>query len=197
MCPCLRRQVNANLCPYIQYEIAILIHFISYSFLKGVFGPFVPLLLSNVTICTNQSISTYDIKCSHFNLQCTNFIRFVHKHVATDWLIVSWGLFLGCLFSSVICGGLLLYMVWSMYITLLPSLHFFALHSRKWILLQLRYSTMMEKAYLITPQGTLLHDWLCSLKFLRGNLMHFLVFFSLIISGYWTWFYSLLVVCIF
>ena len=35
----------------------------------------------------------------------------LRRHVSNDWLVVSWGLFLGCLFSTAICIALLYYAV--------------------------------------------------------------------------------------
>jgi hypothetical protein len=44
-------------------------------------------------------------------LHCLSKDSRLRRHVANDWLVVSWGLFLGCLFSTIICIALLYYAV--------------------------------------------------------------------------------------
>lgn len=44
-------------------------------------------------------------------LMCIPPSSCLHKHVATDWLIVSWGLLVGCIFSNIMCIGLLWYSI--------------------------------------------------------------------------------------
>ena len=40
-----------------------------------------------------------------------SYFSTLRKHLGTDWLIVSWGLLVGCISSDVICLGLLLYSI--------------------------------------------------------------------------------------